>query len=84
MLCSLLAVAALLVSANAGPPYHPEPAQYRPFPPLKEQARILDGWRQERFDAIPELLKKYNVDGWFVSNAIVLFICAIYQHIHTR
>lgn len=52
---------------------HPsEPAQYQSFPSLREQAHILDGWRESRLNALPELMKKYHVDAWLVSSLILL------------
>lgn len=51
----------------AGGQLHPsEPARYQALPSLREQAEILDGWRQERIDALPGLMKKYGVDAWLV------------------
>ncbi|KAI0082357.1 hypothetical protein K474DRAFT_1585357 [Panus rudis PR-1116 ss-1] len=47
---------------------HPsEPAKYRQLPSLREQVGILDGWRDERIARIPQLLEKYNVDAWLMS-----------------
>lgn len=49
---------------------HPDiPARYRQLPSLREQAEIQDSWRDERLDALPELMKKYNVDAWLVSGS---------------
>ena len=46
---------------------HPDvPARYRTLPTLREQATILDGWRDERVVRIPSLLKKHGVDAWLV------------------
>ena len=48
---------------------HPEgPSQYQVLPSLREQARILDRWRQERLDTIPNLLREHGVDAWLVRN----------------
>ncbi|CAL1701328.1 unnamed protein product [Somion occarium] len=47
---------------------HPsEPAKYHQLPTLREQAVILDGWRDERVARIPQLLKKYDIDVWLMS-----------------
>ena len=47
---------------------HPDtPARYSVFTSLREQARILDQWRDERVARIPDLLKRYGVDVWLVS-----------------
>lgn len=47
---------------------HPnEPAQYRALPSLREQAIILDGWRDVRLARLPQLLQKYEMDAWLVS-----------------
>ena len=40
--------------------------QYRTLPPLREQAALQDGWRQERIHNIPLLLQKYGADAWLV------------------
>ena len=46
---------------------HPsEPATYRRLPSLREQALILDGWRDERLANVPSLLARNNVDVWLV------------------
>ena len=48
---------------------HPhEPARYQTLPSLREQAQILDNWRDKRLQALPDLMKKYNVDAWLVSD----------------
>ncbi|KAK7695373.1 hypothetical protein QCA50_000008 [Cerrena zonata] len=47
---------------------HPnEPAQYRTLPSLREQATILDGWRDVRLARLPQLLQKYELDAWLIS-----------------
>lgn len=46
---------------------HPlEPAQYQTLPSLREQAEILNAWREERLAGIPALLQNYNIDAWLV------------------
>ncbi|EJD00919.1 uncharacterized protein FOMMEDRAFT_88640 [Fomitiporia mediterranea MF3/22] len=56
------------VSLHARGQLHPsEPAKYQSLPGLREQAQILDEWRQQRLDALPDLMKKYNVDAWLMS-----------------
>ncbi|KAF9076979.1 hypothetical protein BDP27DRAFT_1283860 [Rhodocollybia butyracea] len=47
--------------------YQDGPYTYRPLPPLREQARIQDGWLKERLSRIPSLLKKHEVDFWLMS-----------------
>ncbi|KAF9498590.1 hypothetical protein BDN71DRAFT_1481009 [Pleurotus eryngii] len=37
------------------------------LPSLREQARILDEWKDARIRNIPNLLGKYGVDGWLMS-----------------
>ncbi|KAI1474735.1 hypothetical protein F4774DRAFT_414548 [Daldinia eschscholtzii] len=37
------------------------------LPSLREQARLLDGWTEERKALIPGLLRKYGVDAWLMS-----------------
>ncbi|OCH94331.1 hypothetical protein OBBRIDRAFT_770092 [Obba rivulosa] len=47
---------------------HPqEPAQYRRLPSLRDQAKILDRWRDERIVHIPALLEKHGIDAWLMS-----------------
>ncbi|RPD66969.1 hypothetical protein L226DRAFT_529365 [Lentinus tigrinus ALCF2SS1-7] len=47
---------------------HPTtPARYQKLPSLREQAAILDGWRDERVANIPALLTKYRMDAWLIS-----------------
>ncbi|KAL4249645.1 Peptidase M24 domain-containing protein [Abortiporus biennis] len=47
---------------------HPKnPATYQRLPSLREQAIILDHWRDERLSHIPELLKKHGVQAWLIS-----------------
>jgi hypothetical protein len=46
--------------------------QYQYLPALKEQAKIYDGWREERRQRIPEILQKYGVDAWIVRPLIRL------------
>lgn len=52
-----------LVSAH--PP--PREAQYVTLPPLREQAALVDRWTQARIGNIPNILKKYNVDAWLMT-----------------
>ncbi|EPQ59127.1 hypothetical protein GLOTRDRAFT_33917 [Gloeophyllum trabeum ATCC 11539] len=48
--------------------WHPEkPAQYHELPPLREQARLFNEWKDERIARIPALLKKYDIDAWLLS-----------------
>ncbi|KAI1472178.1 uncharacterized protein F4812DRAFT_1853 [Daldinia caldariorum] len=37
------------------------------LPSLREQARLLDGWTEERKALIPGLLRKYGIDAWLMS-----------------
>ncbi|KAI0036053.1 hypothetical protein K488DRAFT_42016 [Vararia minispora EC-137] len=47
---------------------HPDtPARYRPLPPLREQARLQNEWRDMRLARVPALLQKYGVDAWLIS-----------------
>lgn len=58
---------ALAILGPARGQLHPaEPARYHRLPPLREQARILDAWRDERVARVPALMRKYNVDAWLV------------------
>jgi hypothetical protein len=56
------------VMSLVGAQLHPsKPAEYRKFPSLREQTRILGGWREERVAGIPALLEKHGVDVWLVN-----------------
>ncbi|KAH8113434.1 hypothetical protein DFH11DRAFT_1689568 [Phellopilus nigrolimitatus] len=56
----------LLICVNGQ--LHPaEPAHYQATPALRVQAEIMDGWRQERLDALPRLMRKYDVDAWLMG-----------------
>lgn len=49
---------------------HPSaPARYVRLPSLRDQAAILDNWRDERLENIPTLLNKYSIDAWLVSHS---------------
>ena len=64
-----LAVFALSVLGHAAGQLHPtKPAKYQRLPSLREQAEIMDRWRQQRLDALPNLMKKYGVDAWLVRH----------------
>ncbi|KAI8959372.1 hypothetical protein F5Y11DRAFT_368097 [Daldinia sp. FL1419] len=41
--------------------------QIQVLPPLREQAKLLDEWTEERKALIPGLLRKYGVDAWLMS-----------------
>ncbi|KAI2776031.1 hypothetical protein F4815DRAFT_371720 [Daldinia loculata] len=41
--------------------------QVQALPSLREQAKLLDGWTEERKALIPGLLRKYGVDAWLMS-----------------
>ncbi|KAH6657401.1 putative lipoprotein [Truncatella angustata] len=41
--------------------------QIHTLPPLREQAKIVDAWTEERKDAIPAILRKYDIDAWLIS-----------------
>lgn len=65
LLTTLLTLSWLLHAAHAQ--LHPAtPARYIRLPSLREQASILDGWRDERLANVPALLRKYSVDAWLV------------------
>ncbi|KAJ3564835.1 hypothetical protein NP233_g8030 [Leucocoprinus birnbaumii] len=65
LLCFDLAIC-LAVGVKNG--QHPgQPAKYRPLPSLREQAKVEQGWRDERIAKIPDLLRKYQADAWLMS-----------------
>ena len=66
----LTALLSLLI-ANGSAQLHPKtPAGYQTLPALREQAAILDAWRDERISHIPQILNRHNVDAWLVSGYI--------------
>lgn len=40
--------------------------QVQMLPSLREQARIVDAWTEERKALIPGILQKYGIDAWLV------------------
>ncbi|KAG8160855.1 hypothetical protein KVR01_009119 [Diaporthe batatas] len=60
--CMCLAVGALADAARK--------PQIQTLPSLREQARIVDAWTEERKALIPGILQKYGIDAWLVSLAI--------------
>ncbi|KAK4701545.1 hypothetical protein P7C70_g4685, partial [Phenoliferia sp. Uapishka_3] len=73
----VLSTLALLFLATAvlgtPTPFHPpsqqpdESPRYLPLPKLRQQAKIQDAWRDERFSRAPALLKKHGVDAWIMT-----------------
>lgn len=59
--------AGLSIGTSNGQLHPGTPAKYRALPGLREQAAILDSWRNQRVSQIPALLEKYGVDAWLVS-----------------
>jgi hypothetical protein len=41
--------------------------QIHTLPPLREQAELVDGWTKERKALIPDILRKYDIDAWLIS-----------------
>ncbi|CAK1362273.1 unnamed protein product [Cercospora beticola] len=56
---SVVLCLALGISASSPHVHH--------LPSLREQAKIQDGWREERLATIPAILRKHGVDAWIVS-----------------
>lgn len=66
------AVATTLLLSEAVAQHHPrDRAEYRSLPSLREQAKLLDDWRDQRLARVPALLKKYDVDAWLVGSTFV-------------
>ncbi|KAI5120926.1 hypothetical protein M0805_002906 [Coniferiporia weirii] len=66
--CFCLALILLLWSQVARSQFHPdEPARYSSLPTLRAQADVLDAWTQERLDGLPDLMRRYGVDAWLMS-----------------
>ncbi|KAL7282550.1 hypothetical protein ACG7TL_004021 [Trametes sanguinea] len=61
LLCTLVVRAAFAQLHPTGP------ASYQRLPSLREQAAILDSWRDERLSKIPDLLNKYRIQAWLIS-----------------
>ncbi|KAK8109422.1 hypothetical protein PG999_007559 [Apiospora kogelbergensis] len=57
---------AFVQSVIAGTNPHKTP-QFQALPSLREQAKIVDGWTDERKALIPGILRKYGVDAWLIS-----------------
>ncbi|KAK0610161.1 xaa-Pro aminopeptidase family enzyme [Bombardia bombarda] len=45
----------------------PHLPRYHTLPSLKEQADIQDAWTKERQARVPEILQKYGIDAWLIS-----------------
>ncbi|KAK7916840.1 hypothetical protein PG985_010448 [Apiospora marii] len=60
------AALALVRCVMAGANPHKTP-QYQTLPSLRDQAKIVDGWTDERKALIPGILRKYGVDAWLIS-----------------
>ncbi|KAF8857241.1 hypothetical protein BDZ45DRAFT_624057 [Acephala macrosclerotiorum] len=58
---------ALLFSNGAQAFTSTQEPQYVTLPSLREQLAITDAWRSERIANIPNILKKYGVDAWLIS-----------------
>lgn len=66
VLCSAILTLGPVTNAQ----FHPtEPARYQRLPPLREQAALVESWRQERLDALPALMQEHGVDAWLVSHS---------------
>ncbi|KDQ64369.1 hypothetical protein JAAARDRAFT_52322 [Jaapia argillacea MUCL 33604] len=66
--CLQIVLAFALLSVVSWAQFHPsEPAKYQRLPSLRDQARILDEWKDERVARIPQLLERYGVDAWLMS-----------------
>ncbi|KAK7973501.1 lipoprotein [Apiospora saccharicola] len=64
LVATALALVQQCVMAGANP--HKTP-QYQTLPSLRDQAKIVDGWTDERKALIPGILRKYGVDAWLIS-----------------
>ncbi|KAF4575128.1 hypothetical protein EYR36_006484 [Pleurotus pulmonarius] len=67
MLAQIVGVLGCLFPLIVGQLHPTEPATYKSLPSLREQARIQDKWKDARIKNIPNLLDKYGVDGWLMS-----------------
>lgn len=56
--------------ASANPTLHP---QIQTLPPLRDQAKLVDGWTEQRKALIPGILRKYGVDAWLVRLYVPLY-----------
>lgn len=66
-----VAVLALASPANAQAPVHvPQdvPARYHPLPPIREQAKEMQGWVEARLTRVlPALMAEHGADMWILS-----------------
>ncbi|KAK7735575.1 hypothetical protein SLS53_007489 [Cytospora paraplurivora] len=53
--------------ATDAPAVAAERPQVQTLPPLREQSKIVDAWTEERKTLIPEILRKYDIDAWIIS-----------------
>ncbi|KAL5316714.1 hypothetical protein ACEPPN_015764 [Leptodophora sp. 'Broadleaf-Isolate-01'] len=49
---------------NSSPPRE---AQYHTLPSLRESAKIQDAWTKERIENIPNILRRWGVDAWLMT-----------------
>lgn len=64
-LSSAVAVASLIgAGIDAGSAKSPK---VHTLPSLREQAKIVDAWTEERKEFVPEILQKYDIDAWLIS-----------------
>lgn len=64
---ALLSLPALAVPTGPLAQQPSTPARYLKLPKLRQQAKLQDAWRDERFTMAPVLLAKHGVDAWIMS-----------------
>ncbi|KAK7946028.1 uncharacterized protein PG986_010349 [Apiospora aurea] len=60
-------IAWVVPSVVAGSTNPQKAPQFQTLPSLRDQAKIVDGWTDERKALIPGILRKYGVDAWLIS-----------------
>ncbi|KAK8070373.1 hypothetical protein PG997_010576 [Apiospora hydei] len=60
-------IAWMVQSVIAGSTNPHKAPQFQTLPSLREQAKIVNGWTDERKALIPGILRKYGVDAWLIS-----------------
>ncbi|ORY55703.1 putative lipo protein [Pseudomassariella vexata] len=64
----LLAAAAVALTVGISTSAHAAKSpRIQTLPPLREQAKIVDAWTEERKALIPGILRKYGIDAWLIS-----------------
>ncbi|KAH7312967.1 hypothetical protein BKA65DRAFT_467261 [Rhexocercosporidium sp. MPI-PUGE-AT-0058] len=67
LLTSTLLIHPTLALHNTKSSSPPREAQYHTLPTLRESAKIQDAWTKERIENIPNILRRWGVDAWLMT-----------------